>query len=138
METTQIIGHSILPISYDDIFGEFPIEFYGKRKDSFGTIMYFEILSYRACDNGKHDTAECDQGNRTAIECHMLEDEKHDRHKDSNLRKSSSDKRPAQLIHPPENLKRKLLDSCKHEARRKDHTKRQSSDQIRIGGICRK
>ena len=120
METTQIIGYSILPIFDDNISGKFPIKFDFERKESFGAKMNFYILSDRTCNNGKHNTAKRNQGNRATIESYIFEDKKYYRDKDSNLRKSSSNQCPTQLIHPPKNLERQLLDSCKHKTRRKN------------------
>ena len=137
METAEIIRYSVLSVSLNDILGEFPVEFDGERQDPLRSEMDLYILSDRACDDGKHDAAECYDGNRASVERHILEDEEDDRHKDSDLRKPCGDQGPAQLVHPPEDLERQLLDSRKHEARGKDESERQSSDQIRIRSICR-
>ena len=100
--------------------------------------MYFQILSYRARYDREHNQTKCHNRNCTSIEVHMFEENIDDWHKNSNLRKSSSNQCPAQLVHSPKYLQGQLLDPSKHKARRKNHTKRQSSDEIRIRCICRK
>ncbi len=138
METTEIIGNSILPITFDDILGKFSIELYLQRKQFIGTDMDLDILSYRARNDRKHNATESDERNRCPIKRHILENKEYYRDQDSNLRKSSNDQRSAQLIHSSEYLQRKLLDSRIHETSGKNHTKRQSSDKIRIRSVRRK
>gem|GEM_PF-6759506 len=100
--------------------------------------MNLDILSDRTSYDRKHDTRKGNQRNRTTIKSHIFEDEENDRYQYGYLRKSSDDQRSAKLVHPPENLQRQLLDTRIHETRRKNKSKRQSSNQIWIGRIRRK
>lgn len=137
MEAAEIIGDAILPVAPDDILGEFSIEGDLERQYPPGTQMDLDILPYGACDYGEHDAAERDDGDHAAVERHMLEDEEDDRDKYRYLRQSRRDQCPAQLVHPPEDLQRELLDSCIHEACREDHAERYSSHEVWIRGVCR-
>jgi hypothetical protein len=137
METAEIVRHSVLPVYFDKILGKFPIKFYLERQNSLRSEMYFKILSDRARHHRKHDETESQDRKRTSVESHMSEKDIHYRDKDGYLRKSRSDQCPAQLIHPPENLQRKLLDASEHKTRRKNQSEWQSPNQIRIRSIYR-
>ncbi len=115
MKTTKIVRYSILPISDNQRFREFPIKVDFERQYFMRSEMYFKILSDRARDDRKHDETECKNRNRTSIEAHMSEKKIYDRHQNGYLRKPSGNQGSAQLIHSPENLQRKLLDTSKHK-----------------------
>jgi hypothetical protein len=104
-----------LPISFDQVSGEFSIKYDSKRQNPFCSEMYLDILSDRTCDYRKENTAKCYDRDRTSIERHMFEDKEYHRDQNSYLRKSRSNQGPTQLIHPPENLQGKLLDASEHE-----------------------
>ncbi len=106
MKTTEIIRHTILSVTLDDIFGKFSIELDLELEQFVCTEMYLYVLSDRTRNDGKHNTTESNDRNCCPIECHILENKEYSRDQDSYLRKPSNNQRSAQFFHFPKNLKR--------------------------------